>query len=417
MELYILDDQLRRIQVIDLFESLIWSERYADVGDFQLTIASDIGSRAALTAGTLLAIDESQYVMMIEIVEKKTDSDGRAMLNVTGPSLESVMKNRLAKNTLAPLGTDTEWVLTGTPISIAKKIFKHICIDGALDPADIIPCIQEGDLTLTPGSWESLDNDLYWDAAVGVWDDAYAGYVSEGGGDTGEEIEIILTPTTVYQAIKELCDVYGIGFRLIRNGDNSELYFEVYNGFDRTTLQNDLPPVKFSADLDNLSDSTELDTMADSKTVAYVFSTNAMEIVYGAGDDPSQTGFERRVLYVEVDSDLPAGSELTTLLQQMGRKELAENQRITALDGEISQFGSYEYNVHYFLGDLVELKDSDGTTSKMRVTEQIRVHDVEGKKSYPTLIQDVVIDEGVWYGKPASLEWDDVDAGLEWADA
>lgn len=63
MEVYVLDSLLRRSEVIDRFESLIWTERWASWGDFELAIRSTYGSRGLLRKGTQLAMNQSDRVM------------------------------------------------------------------------------------------------------------------------------------------------------------------------------------------------------------------------------------------------------------------------------------------------------------------------------------------------------------------
>lgn len=416
MELRLLDDQLRSIEVIDGFESLIWAERFAAHGDFEMLIISTNQTRSLLLPGVKCTVAGSYYVMTIETVEKTNDQDGRAMIKVKGNSLEAGFKDRVAKNSLSNLTTEPYWVLSDTPGGIIKEMVKQICIDGDLDDGDIIPYLLDGELLVTPGSWYSLPDTLYWDDAVGVWEDGYAGYTPAGSGDTGDVITVSLKPQGLYEAITAICEVYGVGFRLIRNGEKSELYFEVYEGFDRSIGQDDLPAVVFSIDMDNLSDSSEFHSLSGSKNVAYVFAPNGYAVVYAPGVDPTVAGFERRVLYVDAsDVELAAGTPLTDLLNQRGQAALGQNKQLAAFDGEISKFGPYRYGVDYFLGDVITLKNSDGVSSKMRVTEQILIHDTQGERSYPTLVQDVAVDPGSWYSLPAYLEWPD--AVGYWGDA
>src|SRR6059036_109541 len=120
MELYILDSLLRRTAVIDRFESLIWTERFAEKGDFELVINSTHENRRLLVAGTRLALNESDRVMTVQSIEDKKDSDGKTILTVKGPSLESLLDDRAAIDGFAGLTTDPNWVLTDTPGNIAR---------------------------------------------------------------------------------------------------------------------------------------------------------------------------------------------------------------------------------------------------------------------------------------------------------
>lgn len=474
MELYVLDDRLRKVQVVDAFESLIWTERFAESGDFQLVIASTNKTRNLLLKGTMVTVDDSYRVMTIENIEHKEDQTGRSMLTISGHSIEDVLKSRVAKESLSDLTSDSDWELTGTPTQIVKHLLEHICLDGALSPNDIIPYLVEGDFLATPGSWFAQNPDLIWDDTTGVWDDYTAGAYA-GEELVEDEITVLIRPANLYDTIKNICDVYNLGFRFVcdfspkpkenlhlnpvlatndidwweaagvarssvaipgrsdiayawwtgptgaanmndtlvtyvrglsvgrsytvrmlvlaqdpvwifgvwdeiltmpaseslntiptvvnevispssnwqmveytftattsdisigmyavANGtgstpygivdaqvvqgsfdgsqyENSRLYFEVYQGIDRTTLQNQLPAVIFSSDLDNLQGSTEFNSIEESKNIAYVFSNLGFEVVIPVEIDPNVSGFDRRVLMVDA-SDVDSGKRRT----------------------------------------------------------------------------------------------------------
>jgi len=385
MEVYVLDDLLRRIAVIDLYESFIWKERWLGQGDFELVIQATSEYRSLLKEGTQLVQNNSDRVMTIETALVKKDDDGRSMLTVTGPSLEQIMEDRVATEGLAGLTSETNWVVTGTPGNVARHIFQKICVEGILNPGDIIPF-------MTPGS-------IYPPNTIPEPDTTFSAAIPM---------------STVYEALMELCEIYGLGFRLVRNKDTSQLYFNVYTGDDRTTQQTLVPAVVFSSGLDNLSNITELSTTAKSKNVAYVFSLNDSLIVYGEGASAETTGFDRRVVYIDAtDIELPAGPALTAILTNKGLDELAKTTPVTAFDGEINIHGKYKYGVDYKLGDLVEMRNDAGSTNFMRVTEQIFVCDREGERSYPTLSIDSYIVPGSWESW-GNETWDGGDPDETW---
>ena len=231
-----------------------------------------------------------------------------------------------------------------------------------------------------------------------------------------EEIIYAPEPMTLYKAMKDLADAYSIGFRIVRHPVSNLLYFDVYMGSDRTTSQFTLDAVVFSPDLENLRNTSKLDTTALYKNVAYVYSPVGREDVYPIDVDPSIEGFERRVLLVRADDITdPDPPTATAQMIQRGNEELAKHRRISALDGELAQTSQYVYGTHYHLGDLVELRDDDGTTAQMQVTEQIFVSDREGDRRFPTLSVNVFITPGSWLAWDFAQEWDDLTTE-EWED-
>jgi hypothetical protein len=382
--------------VIDKFESLIWTERFQSAGDFQLDIVSDFRARSLLKTDTYLAMSKSNYVMRVESVEDDVNEDGQKILIVKGRSLESLMEDRVAYSVAGPTQTtdgtgatvDVKWTITDKPADVARKIFHDICVTGTLDPGDKIPFINEG--TFMPASTivEPID-----------------------------PVTVEITPTTVYDAISQLSQVWNLGFRILRQYDMSKLWFDIYVGSDRTTDQQILPAVVFAPELDNLKNTKELTSVEGAKNVAYVYSPAGFQMVYAAGVAPDVDGFERRVLVVDANDITSDNPNVTAALQQRGNEELAKARTYQAFDGEISQNSQYLYGRDYNLGDVVETRNVDGVTNNMRVTEQIFVHDRDGERSYPTLTLNTFINTGSWLSWDNNKTWLDLDADMTaWAD-
>jgi hypothetical protein len=385
MEAYTLDPLLRRISVIDRFESLIWTERFRAFGDFQMEIESTQATRTLLKTGTLLAMNESHRIMTIETSEDGLDSEGRRMLSVKGRSIEAILFDRVAKNSTVDLTTSPKWIITDEPAKVARKIFHDICVTGILDPADVIPFIVEGTFMPEDTISEPLD-----------------------------PITVEMEPTTVYAAIEQICSVWNLGFRILRNYDQSQLYFDVYTGSDRTTAQTVLPPVIFTPSLDNLQNTKEFTTIEKAKNVAYVYSPAGFQKVYPVGVDPEVDGFERHVLVVNATDITSDNPDVASALIQRGNEELSKNRTFQAFDGEISRYSQYKYGTHYNLGDIIEMRNIDGVINNMRVSEQIFVSDREGERSYPTLTLNTFITTGSWLSWLNNKVWADMGATEYW---
>lgn len=366
MEVYILDDLLRRSEVVDRFESLIWTERYTAYGDCELVTHSTAANRSLFLKGTRLALNESTRVMQIDTVETKLNSDGKNMLTVTGKSLESILDDRVAINSVLGTTAHPNWAIADKPANIARTIFNTVCRTGYPSSNERIPNLEP--IIANPPYTRPEPSDI---------------------------VTVTLEPTTVYKAIKDICEAYDIGFSLVRVGDTGKLRFSVFTGDDRTLYQTNVPPVIFSHELGNLENISELNSDLGYKNTCYVITKASVMVFYAPGTDPSVSGFSRRSMMIKYDGD-ETGAALTTIAQQLAYEELAKARSITAFDGEIPQRGSYKYGRDYRLGDLVELRNIDGVSSRMRVTEQIFTSDAEGDKSYPTLVVDQTATVGSW---------------------
>lgn len=387
MEVYILDSLYRRTQVVDRFKSLIWTERFSAYGDFELDVYSTLENRNRFKEGFVLALNESYRAMTIETIEDTTDTNGEKVLKLSGRSLEAILDSRLARGSMDDLTTEPKWVLTGTPVQIATQMFHDICVSGILNVGDIIPLINEGSL-FAPDTIEAPSDIITYE----------------------------IDPKSLYSALTDLCNQYLLGFRLIRNFDTAQLYFDIYAGSNRTMHQTVLPAVLFSPELDNLQNTSELASSAAYKNVAYVVSPVGSEVVYSSDVSSGISGFDRQVLIVQADDitdpDPPTAS---ALMIQRGIQELAKTRKIQAFDGEINQNSSYKYGRDYNLGDLVQTRNTDGVENDMQVTEQIFVSDQEGDRSYPTLAVNNFITIGSWLAESATEHWADLGSTDYWS--
>lgn len=387
MEMYILDDQLRRDQVVDRFESLVWTERFDKWGDFELKIQSTLENRTRFVPGVRFIINENtKEVMTVETVENGTSED-KLILTVKGRTLEKILDDRLARGSMDDLTEEPKWSITDLPAVVARKIFHDICVTGILDAADVIPGVVES--SIFPA--DTID-------------------------EPADPITYEIDPMSVYSALTQLCEAYDMGFRMVRNPATLAIHFDVYMGSDRTTKQETLPAVVFSENLGNLFNTNEFTSIANYKNVAYVLSPVGTEIVYAADVDPSTTGFQRNVLIVKADDikdeDAPTAS---AKMIQRGREELAKHRTFSGFDGEISKTSRYKYGVTHFLGDIIELRNDKGFATDMQIVEQIFISDKEGDRSYPTLAVRKFITPGSWLGYGGNKEWDEMTTE-EWDD-
>jgi hypothetical protein len=387
VEVYILDSLLRRTTVVDVYQSLIWTERWTTWGDFQLDIVSTPATRRLFTAGTKLAINNSYRVMTVESVGDGTDADGRTTLTLKGRSLEgTVLDSRAAMLSL----TDLTWDITDTPKNIMTTVFDHIVRNGTISPGDKLPLLQPGSIFPADTNQVAVDS-----------------------------ISVSIQPDSVYNVLNNIGETYGLGFRIVRNFDMSQLFFDVYAGSDRTSGQSLVDPVIFSPELENLQNTSELFTIDKHKNVAYVYSGQGSLIVYAGDVDASVAGFDRNVMLVQA-SDLdgtPTQAQIATNLLQAGKEALAQNTTYAAFDGEVNQFSKYKYGTHYNLGDMVEQRNSDGIANKMRVTEQIFASDSTGERSYPTLTTYQYVNVGSWLAWNNNQTWADLESDSQtWSD-
>lgn len=392
MDVFILDDELRPIDVIDEYISFIWTERWDEIGDFELVTLSTQSNRHRFFPGVQICINESRHVMLVESVEDVIDVENGSTLKIKGRDLVSIAEKRLAiTKDIVTEEISASWNHSGfTPKQIILLKFSEICFDSEIDSDDNIPFLQD--------PW--LQASLY--PADTIPEPAPGG------------IEWAQKPMSLYAAIKEITDAYDLGFRLYRHPTESKLYFNVSVGIDRTSAQTVDTPVIFSQDMANLIDTTEFIDYSKHYNVAHVIYfykdefnndvtssviVEAPEIAFSTG------GFQRKVKMVSVTQIPDEVVDITAYLIQLGNEELMKSRPVDIYDGEVSKNATYKYEQDYYLGDLLEVRGTNGGTAYMRVVEQIFKSDSAGDSSYPSLVTKTSITPGTWASWKYDVEW------------
>lgn len=364
MDIYTLDRNFLRKDVIDNFNSVIWTERYTKAGDVNLVVPLTRENVAKLPEGRFLALRGSKEVMLIEnaLIEKN-------QLKLTGPSITQFLNNRVIRYTAAH--ADRYYNQSLSPEIMMLALVNDMCIQGigvSVDgPRQIIPgldqAIFEGDVTSAP-------------------------------------VQFAVPYGPIYDALAQIADTYQLGFQLYLESASATVYyllFRVYKGKDRTSGQSVNDVVRFSPNIDSLTDLKELRSISGYKNVAYAFAPSnpvpgvtQSGVAYADNEAALSTGFDRRVLLVFADdltTDKVGGSAsvLLSVLNQRARDALANNNYTKVVDGEVVPQAQYTYGKHYGMGDIVELQSVSGLLQKARVTEYIRAQDDKGERAYPTI--------------------------------
>ena len=102
---YLLDHNLTRLELIEIYESMIWTHRYWEAGDFELYLPATEESMNTYTEAAkqnyYILRDEDDLpateksVMIISKVVSETDVEGGDHLSITGRSLKSLLSKRV----------------------------------------------------------------------------------------------------------------------------------------------------------------------------------------------------------------------------------------------------------------------------------------------------------------------------------
>jgi hypothetical protein len=370
MELYILDPvSFRQEEVIDAFESTIWTERYYGDDDFELSVDASYENMLKLPKGTILLCEDSDIPMILETRDIK---DG--LMKCTGISLTQWLNNRIIRTTADH--SVKEWLLEGyKPGAAMQQIVANFCIPSSYLDGTINIGILTAQVTKMPVPGLSL------------------GSVDNSGVVT--KFSVPFGP--VYDVLKQIATTYEIGIKVIRYHSvdfNQELKFVTYKGTDRTTDGGVNPVIRFSPEMDTFANIHDLESITESRNWVYTFAPAAQSLGPTAGRaaarEFSAPSFDLRVTQIFADDITSAsvGADLAKLNEVLTTRagiELFNRRTVQLVDGEIVKNEQIEYGTDYTLGDVIEVEGNSGVIQNARITEYIRAQDQAGERAYPTL--------------------------------
>lgn len=352
MDLFVLDQNLEAIAIVDTYNSLIWTDRYQECGDFELYRSISKELLEYIKQDYYLVNNESEHTMIIEKLLINSDPEEGNHITVTGRSLESILERRII------------WGLKTISGNLQNGI-KTLLEENIISPKD-------------PD--RKIDNFVFEEST----DPA----ITELG------IDAQYTGDNLYEVIKKICVERGIGFKVTLN-DQKQFVFKLYAGVDRSYEQVERPHVVFSPSFDNIIDSNYIESKSSLKNVT---------LVGGEGEGSerkyvtvgSESGLDRRELFTDardISSDVGDGKVLTEAeynaqLEQRGKEDLAENTDVVSFEGQAETSRMFVYGRDFFNGDIVQVADEYGHEIQARVLEIITSEDEQGRSVYPTFSTD-----------------------------
>ena len=348
MNIYVLDGLNGIIGIVDTFKSLIWNVQYFGISDFQLVLGASNEMMNLLQIGRYLVREEDvksngfDNVMIINKYQLDFDTETGWLLTISGSGLKNLVSQRVVWNQTSLVGN-------------AEMGIRQVIEDNIINPKNIERKFDNFKLDEVQGFSETIETQLF-----------------------GENLANWLV---------EICTTYGFGWDIyIRDGC---YVFKLYKGVNRTYNQDDVPPVVFSPEYDNLLSSS------------YSFSRQGYRnaaLIGGEGEGASKTtaqvglettGFERFETYVD-GSSVSSNGEIITLeqynkmLKEYGQNQIDQTAYTRTFSGEIEPVGMYTINKDFFLGDIVQIENDKGIKATPRIIEIIYAEDESGASTVPT---------------------------------
>src|ERR1044072_5942687 len=140
MDLMTLDANNQPSKLVENYDSLIWTERYNTVGDFQLVSGNVEQFMTLLPEGTRLTLRESNQVMVVETHQIDRKKLTPQKVTIKGRSFESILDRRVAIQSILAATAGKDWtVSTKLPSDVAWYVIDQICRAGILSANDIFP--------------------------------------------------------------------------------------------------------------------------------------------------------------------------------------------------------------------------------------------------------------------------------------
>lgn len=407
------------IMIINNLSTVIWTERYQEPGEFELHTSHIEETMRVLPEGALISLHDSVEVMMVESHEVVTAQDGPELV-VKGRSAEVILEGRVFTD--AKYGksikmqrnyTIQDALLVFLWDMVTNKLGTTVSTTGkySSSPLDKLPFVEITDSTktTTTSAGRRLENVNAWDQ-MRFW---------IGAGKFG----IRMIRPTPNAPTRKMASVTTAGVLTKPLEDTTEVMcMDIYDGIDRTSLQDTNPPVVFSHQAEQVDDASYLFSSKDYKNVAIVLSASGplhgkevtrplsdprftggrigpkgfmpggQGIVIGEpwpGTRAAPQGWERRVRIVDAGTkdDDDTTAEFLASLPDKGLDTLvAENEKQSVLDGTISPQAPYQYKKDYNLGDKVTLIGRYKIIKEMQVQEYTRTQDETGERGFPGLV-------------------------------
>lgn len=339
--------------VVDNYESLVWTDKAKECGDFELYMYYDPDLWKMITLGTFLRIQDSEHTMMVSKRDLKDTFEDAPRMIFTGKSMEYITSRRVVYKQID---------VTDTPGNIVNKLLDENCIDG--------PFLQQ----FAP---DPTNPSKKYRGITGLYRD---------GSNWGEELGDVRISRqylgqNIYEAVSDLVKTYSspICYIFVHHTDDNKWRWRLGSGVDRSWNQGTNEWVTFSSDFNNLKSSEFIQDNEKYANAFYVTGADpgdgkprvTMPIERTDGDTPQGgfiSGMKRIEKWIDGSSvkskddnnkDIPFRTYVNELLSY-GHASMREYTTDTSFTGDVDPSVQWTYMKDYYVGDIVNVVDDMG---------------------------------------------------------
>lgn len=356
MIVYVFNESLQRIGIINKYTALQWDETWGESGSFKLWAVLTPENQQLLVKDNLIWNGRDQ-LGLIEVIKKGISDEGESTIVVSGRFVEQVWVGRR--------------IIWGKLVYVNKKVGAIISdlfntqVISPKDPRRVIPNVE-----LNPAQTP-----------------------------LGPEVSFTRSYENVWKTIKELNAIGSLDTHLVFNPMRSKLVLKISEGTDLHEV------VRISTDLNDILSSEYSEDSSGYVNTALVAGQGQDENRVVTYVNTDNSGLDRREMYVDA-RDLSQtdeeGMEISLevykeMLQNRGDGVLQANPLYREYTATIRTQGktAYTFEKDYNLGDIISIIDNKiGVTLEAMVKGSKRYYDQEGESidltigiSLPTITQ------------------------------
>ncbi|OAT74568.1 siphovirus ReqiPepy6 Gp37-like family protein [Parageobacillus thermoglucosidasius] len=350
---------------IDNYESLLFTRRWHEVGEFELRINRYKRHTELLQRGNLIMLGASRNkVGIIRHREIELDENGKASENwlVKGIALKGVVAQRI----VVPPVNDSHDRASGT----AESVMKHYVNNHIVNPVDVKRKI---DMVI-------LASDQQRGSSIS-WESRFKNLADE---------------------LIEISKTSGLGWDVFLDFQQKKWIFDVFEGRNLTVNQTENPPVIFSPQFESLKQLSFVESDYNYKNFGYIAGQGegedrrVVEVGEAEGLSRIETFIDSRDISEEDESGQALPEEqVIAKLRERGQQKLSEFAQDFFLEGQILTNSPFVYEKDYDLGDIVTIQNREwGITRDARITEIKEIYEPGGfqieatfGESRPTLVK------------------------------
>lgn len=365
MDFRILNTDFIPIDTLDQYESMIWTARFLEAGDFELYTPINMRILESIQIGYYLFCDDfydpvtdRATLMIVESMEITSDPESGSKIKITGRDLKSLLDRRIIWGQKTFTTTDSLLTVISTLLN-----------ENAISPADwskSYPAGDGGTVTVSVSGANRQIPNLIHEQIKYDFPQIDGDYQYNG--------------ETLYDTFNDVLGRFNLGWEILYDFTTCKFVFKLKPEVDHTYDQLDRNPLIFSPSFENLKNSNYIESSSTEKNAGLIAGEgDEYNIMYNViGSDIA--GLERREMHISASDisrkDDSTGNEYSnrtylSMLLTKGENELAQNIYTQTYEGQAEPTRGYKYLEDYDVGDICEVVNEWGISSKVLISEVV----------------------------------------------